>query len=211
MDSQLDYWDTTGVTKTFGHPIEWAWLDGLPRYARILDYGCGYGRAVVELSARGFQDLVGVDFAPSMIERARRAVPDAEFEVLLAPPETLFDNRSFAVVMMFALLTCVPAEEEQRAIVAEAARLLAPGGMLYISDLVLQDDARNRARYAAYSDGPYGTFVTDDGAICRHHEPDHLRGLLDGFRLVNEREIDVQTMNGNPVRAMQLLARRSAA
>jgi hypothetical protein len=44
LDNQLTYWNTTGVTKTFTHPVDFTWLRDLAPTARILDYGCGYGR-----------------------------------------------------------------------------------------------------------------------------------------------------------------------
>jgi SAM-dependent methyltransferase len=40
---------------------------------RILDAGCGPGHYLIELAARGARKVVGVDFAPTMIERARLA------------------------------------------------------------------------------------------------------------------------------------------
>ncbi len=54
---------------------------------------------------------------------------------------------------------------------------------------------------------PFGTFLTEDGALCRHHEPAHLRALLRGFEVLRERVFTVATMNGNQAPAMQLLAR----
>jgi hypothetical protein len=36
----------------------------------------------------------------------------------------------------------------------------------------------------------------------------YLRGLLSGFQLQAEREVEVASMNGNPTAARQLLARR---
>jgi SAM-dependent methyltransferase len=81
--------------------------------------------------------------------------------------------------------------------------ILAPGGLLYVSDLVRQSDERNRRRYDAR-----GVFTTDDGAVCRHHEVGHLRALMRDFDLEAERPIQVTTMNGNPLAGVQLLARR---
>ncbi|MFG2940275.1 hypothetical protein [Streptomyces sp. NPDC048282] len=77
--------------------------------------------------------------------------------------------------------------------------------------MILQTDERNRDRYAAYADRfgtPHGVFATDDGAICRHHDTSQLHTLLSDFDLVNERPIDVTTMNGHPSRALQLLVRK---
>ncbi|MGW5655406.1 class I SAM-dependent methyltransferase [Streptomyces humi] len=85
--TQIAYWDGVGATKTFTHPLEITWLTGLSRTARILDYGCGYGRVMTQLSDRGFSDVSGTDPSPTLIARARRLRPDLRFTVLESPPE----------------------------------------------------------------------------------------------------------------------------
>ncbi|MFC7533564.1 class I SAM-dependent methyltransferase [Actinoplanes sp. GCM10030250] len=204
---ELHYWDTAGAAKTFTHPINVAWMAGLDRSARILDYGCGYGRVMAELSDMGFADVTGVDVSAALIERGRQARPDLSLAVLESPPAMAFPAGSFDVVVLFAVLTCIPAEEDQRALVRELGRVLGPGGILYVSDLLLQPDIRNRERYAAHP-GPYGVFTTDDGAVCRHHDVEYLRELFAEFEVVEERRISVTTMNGRQAEGIQMLARR---
>ena len=55
---------------------------------------------------------------------------------------------------------------------------------------------------------PYGVFTADDGAMFRHHDLAHLHTLLEDLRLVEQRQIEVVTMNGNQARAVQLLLRK---
>ncbi|MGV9242169.1 class I SAM-dependent methyltransferase [Streptomyces sp. NPDC003710] len=64
----------------------------------------------------------------------------------------------------------------QHRLIAEPNRLLKPGGLLYVSDLLLQDDEHNRTRYNRHADhyGSYGVFETGDGAVCRHHSREWL-------------------------------------
>jgi SAM-dependent methyltransferase len=197
------YWETAGAAKTFTHPLNPEWLAGIGRTARVLDYGCGYGRVMAELGDHGFEDVLGVDISAALIERGRRERPGLRFDVIGSPPAIGRTAGSFELVVLFAVLTCVPGDEDQRALIAELRRLLAPGGLLYVSDVVLRSDERNRRRY-----DPRGVFATDDGAVFRHHEPEHLRGLLSGFELEAERHVEVASMNGNPTAALQLLARR---
>ncbi|MEV5283173.1 class I SAM-dependent methyltransferase [Streptomyces sp. NPDC051993] len=211
LGNQVAYWDSAGATKTFTHPVNLDWLAGVSRNARVLDYGCGYGRVMAELSEHGFSHVSGVDLSPALIARGRQSMPDLRFTVLESPPTLAFPSESFDVVLLFAVLTCVPNDDAQRELVAELNRVLAPGGLLYISDLVLQDDERNRSRYTAYAEqfsAPYGVFVTEDGAVCRHHDIADLRSLLSEFDLVDEHRIDVATMNGHRSQAVQLLARK---
>ena len=42
-----------------------------PRAGRCLDFGCGVGRLTLALAAH-FREVVGVDIAPSMLERAEK-------------------------------------------------------------------------------------------------------------------------------------------
>ena len=209
--SQIAYWDGIGARKTFTHPVNFDWLAGVGPDARVLDYGCGYGRLTAELSEHGFRDVSGVDLSPALIERARQLRPDLRFAVLESPPDLAHASECFDVVLLFAVLTCVPDGDAQRALVAELHRVLSPGGLLHVSDVLLQDDERSQSRYTAYArrfGTPYGVFATNDGAVCRHHDISELRALLSDFDLVDERRIEVTTMNGHRSQAVQLLARK---
>lgn len=211
LGSQIAYWDGVGATKTFTHPVHLGWLAGVSPDARVLDYGCGYGRVMAELSEHGFRDVSGVDLSPALIERGRQLRPDLDFAVLESPPELTRASGSFDLILLFAVLTCVPDSTAQRALITELDRVLAPGGLLYVSDVVLQDDERNHSRYAAYArqfGTPYGVFATDDGAVCRHHDLAELHALLSDFGVRDERRIEVATMNGHRSQAVQLLARK---
>lgn len=59
---QTDYWDRAAQTKTFGHPVDRDMMERLlPLNSRILDYGCGYGRACSDLWEKGYRNLPGAD------------------------------------------------------------------------------------------------------------------------------------------------------
>ncbi len=207
MGDLAGYWNTTGATKTFTHPIDVSWLP--TPGGKVLDYGCGYGRLSGLLFDKGFDDVTGVDISVAMIERGRREVPDVHFDVLSDPPHTGLSSSSVDVVLLFAVLTCVPDSWEQQALVAELRRVMAPGALLYVSDLLIADDERNWQRYSRFhGDLPIGTFVTDDGAVCRHHDPAYLADLLSGFTMVRQRTFDVETMNGHRSPAIQMLVRK---
>lgn len=212
--TQTNYWETTGATKTFTHPLALDWLADLDRSARVLDYGCGYGRLMEELADQGFTDVAGVDTSSALIERGRSAHPALRFEVLSSPPSVAASDGSFDLALLFAVLTCVPDEETQAAIVAELRRLLAPGGLLYVSDLLIADDNASAPPYAEHARAtgdPYGVFITGDGAKVRHHCREYLHELFSSFDVVAERELDVATMNGNVASGIQLLLRPKAA
>ncbi|WP_043664994.1 class I SAM-dependent methyltransferase [Streptomyces xylophagus] len=212
-DSQIAYWDTAAATKTFTHPLHLPWLDGISRHAAVLDYGCGYGRTMAELEQHGFGNLLGADTSPAMIKRAQHLHPTMHFTTLSEPPALPSPHAEFDAVLLFAVLTCVPADESQHRLITELNRILKPGGILYVSDLLLQDDERNRRRYSKYATGhgSYGVFETGDGAVCRHHSREWLTILLAGFEVLSSRTIVVPTMNGHESTGIQILVRKPTA
>lgn len=208
---QIEYWDEIGSTKTFSHPVNFSWLDGsLDSQSRILDYGCGYGRVMNLLYEHGYRNIEGVDFSAQMIQRSRQSFPHLSFQVLQSPLLSYPDG-SFDAVLLFAVLTCIPHDEDQRVLSDELVRVLKPGGILYISDLGLQSDERNRDRYDLFLQkyGVYGVFETGDGAVCRHHTTEWLRSLVSSCEHLTTEEVEVITMNGHRSQAVQLLARKS--
>ncbi|WP_030619121.1 class I SAM-dependent methyltransferase [Streptomyces sclerotialus] len=211
---RLGSWETAGAPTTDSHPFDPAALRAqLAPGARILDHGCGRGRRVAELTALGYA-AEGVDGSRTLVERGRQDHPGLRLTHCAALPLPFEDGR-YAAALLFGVLTRVPEDTGQRAVLKELARVVRPGGLLHLSDVPLQTDPRSRARYTAYEDefGAYGVFRTEDGAVVRHHEPEHLRRLLrmHGFAVAEERTDVVGTLHGHSVRRLQLIARREAA
>src|SRR5437867_10457540 len=70
------------VHRIFFHDIHWRLALTLAecdaaRGASVLDIGCGSGVYLEELGRRGAARLVGLDFAPAMLELARRGTAAA--------------------------------------------------------------------------------------------------------------------------------------
>ncbi len=208
---QIHYWNTKGTAKPFAHPVNLDRLKALASPdAQILDYGCGYGRALGLLREAGYSNLLGCDPAPNMIAAARERYPSLSFHVIPEPPHVDLPGNSIDAVLLFAVLTAVPGDAAQQAIVAEIERVLRPGGLLYISDMFLQTDARNVERYVRDEKkyGVYGVFDLCEGATVRHHERQWVEQLTAGFDEVALDEIQVLTMNGHPATAFQWFGRR---
>jgi SAM-dependent methyltransferase len=205
---QRGYWDSIAEDAEFTHPVDPGWLkDYCGPDEAILDYGCGYGRVLADLRDEGYHKLYGVDPSPRMIARARREVTGVDFQILDGV-EAAFDDNSFDLVLLVAILTCVPDSDDQRAIVDETSRLLKTGGFLYVSDFPLQDDERNLTRYRRYEDlgFDYGTFEIDDGrTVMRHHAREHFETLFSGFGLVGEDAFSLVTMKGHPATGIRLM------
>jgi ubiquinone/menaquinone biosynthesis C-methylase UbiE len=167
---QSDYWDRVALQKRFTHPLPLEWLSKhLDHQARILDYGCGYGRILQQLVKFGYSNCVGIDFSEGMLTRCRSTLP--RIDLIQNDGKSLpFRERAFDAVVLFSVLTCVPCEKDQRTLLTEVRHVLRPGGLLYISDLLMNSDRRNVERYErdAKRFGVYGIFELPEGVIVRH-------------------------------------------
>jgi SAM-dependent methyltransferase len=211
--SQSSYWDRVAHEKRFSHPLRLDWLEQYlkkPR-PRILDYGCGYGRTLAELAVAGFEDIIGVDLAEAMLARARIEVPAPRL-VRNNGHRLPFKDDCFDAVLLFAVLTCIPDGNEQRHLLAEAARVLRPGGLLYISDVLVNNDQRNRERYEQYAEayGCYGVFELPEGVVVRHHSKEWIEEITGPFQQLEYEPFTVTTMNGNASAAFQYLGHKQA-
>ena len=112
----------------------------VPSRGRALDLAGGTGIVSVELAACGFDVLVA-DLSPGMLRLASRRLPG---RALVAPAQRLpVGDASVDVVVMVWLLhlLTVPASD---AVLAEAARVIRPGGHLVTT--VDKDLAHGRSR-----------------------------------------------------------------
>jgi len=209
--NQREFWDEEAPAARFSHPLSPTWLEGIVSPdSPILDYGCGYGRTIAMLAEMGFQNVTGLDSSLAMLDRTRAALPDVALVVVdgLRSP---FPDASFELVILFAVLTSIPEDHRQRAVIADVLRILRPGGHLYVSDLPLQTDARRRERYeTARPDGlNYGTFYIDGRrAVMRHHTPEWFADLFSEFRVVERETLSVPTMRGHTADTVQYLLQK---
>jgi SAM-dependent methyltransferase len=94
-----------------------------------IDAGCGSGRAVGDLSARGLRPI-GVDASLTMIMSARQRFPRCQF--LVADAARLpWPGRSLAWYRAERMLLHL---DDPAAVLAEAARVLVPGGTIVLAD-----------------------------------------------------------------------------
>lgn len=207
---RIGYWSRVADQKRFSHPLQLHWLEQyLDRQARILDYGCGYGRTLAELQAAGFENLLGIDFSTAMLARARALAPRAGL-VCNDGRNLPFNDEHLDLVILFAVLTCIPGNDEQRWLMSETQRVLRPGGLIYVSDLLVNPDERNRVRYerGAEAFGCYGVFELPEGVVVRHHRRQWITELLAPFDELEFEPFTVTTMNGNASNAFQYLGRK---
>jgi SAM-dependent methyltransferase len=100
--------------------------------AKVVDVGCGLGTAAIDLVRRVGPDgvVIGVDPSLTMIECARRGVNGAGFEIGNATSLPLADGSldAYRAERVFQWLA------DQPAALAEARRVLRPGGRVAIMD-----------------------------------------------------------------------------
>jgi len=127
--------------------------------ARVLDIGCGDG-ALVRLMAREGAKATGLEISESQLARARAASPAGDESYRVGRAEALpFAANTFDIVVFFNSLHHVPIDCQEEAL-AEAARVLEPGGRLFVMeplaegplfDLMRPVDDETEVRAAAYA------------------------------------------------------------
>ncbi|PZF83059.1 class I SAM-dependent methyltransferase [Jiangella anatolica] len=124
---------------------------------RVLDVGCGAGRHAAVLAAGGV-DVVGVDPSPGAVAVARERGVDARLGSAEALPDGIgtFD----AVLLLGNNVGLLGSATTAPVVLAELARVTAPGGRLLLSGL--------------------DPFDTDDAEHLAYHRWNRERGRLPG-------------------------------
>ena len=103
--------------------------DALPATGRILEAGCGLGQYVILLRQRRHA-VVGADWSQEALQRSRKAVASSPLAVMDLSRLAAKDE-AFAAYISLGVVEHDPKGPD--AIVAEASRVLSPGGRLLLS------------------------------------------------------------------------------
>lgn len=152
---------------------------------RVLDLCCGQGRHVLELAARGFSHVFGVDGSEYLInvamERAFKADLNAGFVVGDVRQLGGKFGTYQCVTLMGNSFGYLESEDADRDVLRTAYRLLAPGGVVYL-DVADGDWLRENFSPASWE------WVGEHKMVCRERK-------LSGDRLVS-RELLIDTQRG---------------
>jgi SAM-dependent methyltransferase len=146
-------------------------LLGLTPGARLLDLCCGHGRHAVPLAQLGYR-VTGLDLSRTLLARAAAAAGEQGQRVGLVEADMRrlpFTDGSFdAVLNLFHAFGYLEDEAQDELVLAEVARVLAPGGRF------LQEVANREALVRGWH----------DSEIARHD---------DGLIVLQERTLDLRT------------------
>lgn len=121
-----------------------AGLSCLPCFAeigpqdRVLDLGCGAGLDTI-LAARQAGSVIGLDFSPAMVARARESAASlglTNVEFQLGDAESIpLENDSIDVALVNGIFNLNPSRGR---IFDELARVVRPGGAVFAAELILK-------------------------------------------------------------------------
>jgi ubiquinone/menaquinone biosynthesis C-methylase UbiE/broad specificity phosphatase PhoE len=158
----------------------------LPPDLRILDIGTGIGLLPVMLAEDGAKSVVGIDVSPQMLEQAeylrlsRSTDASSRVSYRLAPAHALpFHEETFDAVTCRLVLNHARRPER---LIREIVRVLRPGGVLILAELLSVDnpvkratqnaieERRNPSHVAARGVEQYNKLLTDAGLVIEAKE-----------------------------------------
>jgi SAM-dependent methyltransferase len=112
------------------HLARYWWASQAAEGRAVLDAGCGVGYGSVMLARAGASEVVGVDLSDKAVVAAAAGAP-ANATFLTGDVHALpFEDDRFDLVVCFEVIEHVEGQDE---VIAELARVLAPGGILALS------------------------------------------------------------------------------
>lgn len=159
-----------------------------PREGKILDIGCGAGRTTFGLAKLGYEDIIGIDITPGMIEKAknntRKLGEDILFEVGDACNLKYRDNYFAGCLFSFNGIMQIPERDKRIEAFKEIHRVLRKNGVFIFSTHVRDSDPEwksfweeEKERWAKGEQDSrifeYGDrIVEEDGRLIFLHFPD---------------------------------------
>jgi ubiquinone/menaquinone biosynthesis C-methylase UbiE len=191
---QTEAWDLVAMDVDFNLEIDTLEFTHLvPKDTAILDYGCGYGRICEILYSMGYNNIRGVDSSPKMIRRGNLLYPHLTLSQTQGTTLQYPDSK-FGVIVLCAVLTCIPEYQAKKDILSEIERVLKPGGIIHMVE---------------FSNEASKTFVSKIGITMHHQRPSELRSLVSAFTELKFEVIRTKTMVGNAAKAVNYFGQKN--
>jgi len=165
----------------------------VPCGGRALDVGCGNGKTVASLLDAGFE-VSAADFSAEAVRLVRERFGDKVTVAVSDAGSIPFDDDSFDYITAVHLCEHLTDDEMAR-FASEVARLLIPGGYIFIRSFGASDF---RSAKRASSDITY---------IHRSH--DYLAHFFEGFDIVSSGTVEERTRFGETRSREECLLRRT--
>jgi 2-polyprenyl-3-methyl-5-hydroxy-6-metoxy-1,4-benzoquinol methylase len=109
------------------------------KQARILDIGCGTGRHSVELAARGYIDITGIDLSVTQLERAREKAKEKKLNISFQKHDArelpFHDEFDLAIMICEGAFPLMETDEMNYQILQNAAKALKQNGKFIFTTL----------------------------------------------------------------------------
>ena len=140
-----------------------------PIHKNVLDVACGFGKITNYLLNHNPKlSVLGVDAAENMVALAKQNNPNASFKVMDCREINNLQQDFDVIIFGF----CFPylTKEDVLKLIKDAAPMLLPNGLLYISTMI--GDYEKDSRVTSSSDGKNSMFI-------HYHEPAYLIEALE--------------------------------
>lgn len=164
--------------------------------AAILELACGPGNITrYLLNRRPDFKITGTDLAVNMLELAKSNNPSATFQLMDCRDLHKIKNKYDGIVCGF----CLPyvSREEAIKMIHDGAKILNPGGVLYLS--TMEDD---------YSKSGLETTPAGNQLFMHYHEAGYLTETLkkEGYEIIHVDRKEYTDAAGKPVKDLMLVA-----
>ncbi|CAM1355137.1 class I SAM-dependent methyltransferase [Tenacibaculum ascidiaceicola] len=164
-----EYQDKFANNTVYNHSYDLLLKHMEPTHKNVLDVACGFGKIThYLLNHNPTLSVLGIDAAENMVALAKQNNPNASFRVMDCR-EINSLHQGFDVIIFgfcFPYLT----KEDVLKLIKDAATILHPNGLLYISTMV--GDYEKDSRVTSSSDGKNSMFI-------HYHEPAYLIEALE--------------------------------
>jgi tRNA (cmo5U34)-methyltransferase len=202
----------TGQAATIDAPLSMeliteAAIAATPEIRRVLDIGCGAGNNTIRLAQKYSADFIChlSDLSRPMLERASERLSketSAEVRIFEGDFRSLnLEDSSYDVIFAAAVLHHLRDEDDWEAAFRKIYRILRPGGSLWITDLVTQENPDIHAlmwkRYGEYLEGKGGYDYKQEvfAYIEKEDSPRPVTFQLDLMRKVGFGSVDILHKN----------------